>query len=71
MISTTTRFSFRSPMGISKRKGTTLGSDNGIGVAAALSVMMDKTLVHGPLELLFTVDEGTEITAQWDSSLIS
>ena len=45
-----------------KAKGTTLGSDNGIGVAAALSVMMDKTLVHGPLELLFTVDEETGMT---------
>jgi len=45
-----------------KAKGTTLGSDNGIGVAAALSVMVDKTLVHGPLELLFTVDEETGMT---------
>src|SRR4030042_1683756 len=35
-------------------KGTTLGSDNGIGVCAALAVMGDKTLVHGPLEFLFT-----------------
>lgn len=39
--------------------GTTLGSDNGIGVAAALAVLEDKTLVHGPLECLFTVDEET------------
>lgn len=38
-------------------KGTTLGSDNGIGVASALAVMEDKTLVHGPMEFLFTVDE--------------
>ncbi|MGQ9561733.1 MAG: aminoacyl-histidine dipeptidase [Candidatus Oleimicrobiaceae bacterium] len=43
-------------------KGTTLGSDNGIGVAAALAVMEDTTLVHGPLELLFTVDEETGLT---------
>jgi dipeptidase D len=42
--------------------GTTLGSDNGIGVAAALAVMLDKTLVHGPLEFLFTVDEETGMT---------
>jgi dipeptidase D len=42
--------------------GTTLGSDNGIGVAAALSVMLDSSLVHGPLELLFTVDEETGLT---------
>lgn len=43
-------------------KGTTLGSDNGIGVASALAVMEDKTLVHGPLEFLFTVDEETGLT---------
>jgi len=42
--------------------GTTLGSDNGIGVAVALSVMLDKSLVHGPLEFLFTVDEETGLT---------
>jgi len=43
-------------------KGTTLGSDNGIGVAAALAVMEDPSLVHGPLEFLFTVDEETGLT---------
>lgn len=43
-------------------QGTTLGADNGIGVAAALAVMEDKTLVHGPLEFLFTVDEETGLT---------
>jgi len=37
--------------------GTTLGADNGIGVAAALAVLADPGAVHGPLELLFTVDE--------------
>lgn len=36
---------------------TTLGADNGVGVAAMLAIACDKTLVHGPLELLFTVDE--------------
>jgi dipeptidase D len=45
-----------------RAKGTTLGSDNGIGVAAALAVMEDQTLVHGPLEFLFTVDEETGLT---------
>lgn len=40
-----------------KAKGTTLGADNGIGVAAALAVMVDKDLVHGPVEALFTVNE--------------
>jgi dipeptidase D len=43
-------------------KGTTLGSDNGIGVAAALAIMEDESLVHGPLEFLFTVDEETGLT---------
>ena len=38
-------------------KGTTLGADNGIGVAAALAVLEDDTLEHGPLEALFTVGE--------------
>lgn len=43
-------------------KGTTLGSDNCIGVAAALAIMEDNSLVHGPLEFLFTVDEETGLT---------
>jgi dipeptidase D len=43
-------------------RGTTLGADNGIGLAAALAVMEDKSLVHGPLEFLFTVDEETGLT---------
>lgn len=38
-------------------QGTTLGADNGIGVAAALAVLEDDTLVHGPLEALFTIGE--------------
>ncbi|MDE6321416.1 MAG: beta-Ala-His dipeptidase, partial [Muribaculaceae bacterium] len=42
--------------------GTTLGADNGIGMAAALAVMADKDLVHGPVEALFTVDEETGLT---------
>lgn len=37
--------------------GTTLGADNGIGVAACLAVLTDPTLKHGPLEVLFTVEE--------------
>src|SRR4030042_5250586 len=43
-------------------QGTTLGADNGIGLASALAVMEDKTLIHGPLEFLFTVDEETGLT---------
>jgi dipeptidase D len=42
--------------------GTTLGADNGIGVAAALAIMTDKEAVHGPLEILITVDEETGLT---------
>lgn len=42
--------------------GTTLGADNGIGMAAALAVLVDKDLVHGPVEALFTVDEETGLT---------
>jgi len=43
-------------------KGTTLGADNGIGVCASLALMEDTSLVHPPLEFLFTVDEETGLT---------
>ncbi|MEX0986308.1 MAG: aminoacyl-histidine dipeptidase [Bacteroidales bacterium] len=39
--------------------GTTLGADNGIGVAAAMAVLEAKDLKHGPVEALFTIDEET------------
>jgi dipeptidase D len=42
-----------------KATGTTLGSDNGIGVAAALAVLESKDIEHGPVEALFTLDEET------------
>ena len=42
--------------------GTTLGADDGIGVAAALAILDDKSIQHGPLECLFTVDEETGLT---------
>lgn len=42
--------------------GTTLGADNGIGVAAMLAVLEADSLSHGPLELLFTIDEETGLT---------
>lgn len=45
-----------------KATGTTLGADNGIGVAAALAILEDKNLSHGPLECLFTVDEEDGMT---------
>jgi dipeptidase D len=42
--------------------GTTLGSDNGVGVAAALAVMESTDIAHGPLEFVFTIDEETGLT---------
>jgi dipeptidase D len=52
--------------------GTTLGSDNGVGVAAAMAVAEDRKAVHGPLELLFTIDEETGLTGamELDSKLL-
>jgi len=43
-------------------KGTTLGADNGMGVAAAMAVLEANDLEHGPIEALFTVDEETGMT---------
>lgn len=48
-----------------KAKGTTLGADNGIGCAAALALMSDRTLKHPALELLFTIDEETGLKGAW------
>ena len=45
-----------------KAKGTTLGADNGLGVAMALSVLEDPSVKHGPLEVLVTYDEETGMT---------
>ncbi|MBQ8271058.1 MAG: aminoacyl-histidine dipeptidase [Bacteroidaceae bacterium] len=45
-----------------KAKGTTLGADNGIGVAAGMAVLADNTLKHGPINCLFTIDEETGLT---------
>lgn len=42
--------------------GTTLGADDGIGVAAALAVLASKEIKHGPLEVLVTIDEETGLT---------
>ena len=42
-----------------RANGTTLGSDNGIGVSAAMAVLASKNIAHGPIEALFTVDEET------------
>ena len=43
-------------------RDTTLGADDGIGVAAALAILDDRRIEHGPLECLFTVDEETGLT---------
>ena len=54
-------------------EGTTLGADNGIGVAAAMAVADDSAIEHGPLELLFTVseEEGLDGAKALDPSLVS
>ena len=43
-------------------EGTTLGADNGMGVAAAMAVLESKDIEHGPLEALFTIDEESGMT---------
>ncbi len=52
---------------------TTLGADNGVGVAAALAVMTDPTVVHPALELLFTTEEETGLhgASNLDAGLLS
>ncbi|MCX6266129.1 MAG: aminoacyl-histidine dipeptidase [Bacteroidetes bacterium] len=45
-----------------RANGTTLGADNGMGVAAAMAVLESKEMVHGPIEALFTSDEETGMT---------
>ena len=45
-----------------KASGTTLGADNGIGIAVQLAILSDKSIEHGPLECLFTVDEESGLT---------
>lgn len=52
--------------------GTTLGSDNGVGVASALAVMESTDIAHGPLEFVFTIDEETGLTgaAEFEPGLL-
>ncbi len=45
-----------------KADGTTLGADNGVGVAAGLAVMESDNVAHGPLEFVFTIDEESGLT---------
>ena len=49
-----------------RAEGTTLGADCGIGMAAALAVMVDDSLTHGAVEALFTVDEETGLTGAFE-----
>ncbi len=51
-----------------KAEGTTLGADCGIGMAAALAVLIDPEVQHGPIEALFTVDEETGLTGAFELS---
>ena len=47
-------------------KGTTLGADNGMGVAAAMSVLEAGDIEHGPIEALFTIDEESGMTGAFN-----
>lgn len=49
-----------------RAKGTTLGADDGIGDAMELAVLTDNTLVHGPIECVFTRDEETGLTGAFE-----
>ncbi|MEJ2041858.1 MAG: beta-Ala-His dipeptidase [Reinekea sp.] len=56
-----------------KATGTTLGADNGVGVAAALAVMTDDSVIHPALELVFTVEEETGLygASGFDAAMLS
>jgi dipeptidase D len=45
-----------------KARGTTLGADNGIGVASAMAILASEDIAHPPIEALFTIDEETGMT---------
>jgi len=49
-----------------KAKGTTLGADDGIGVAMQMAILADKDVKHGPIECLFTRDEETGLTGAFE-----
>ena len=49
-----------------RAEGTTLGADCGSGMAAALAVLIDPAVQHGPVEALFTVDEETGLTGAFE-----
>lgn len=56
-----------------KAKGTTLGADNGMGVASAMTLLSSEGISHPPLECLFTIDEETGMTGakKLDGTLLS
>ncbi|MEA3462774.1 MAG: aminoacyl-histidine dipeptidase [Bacteroidota bacterium] len=45
-----------------KARGTTLGADDGIGIAASMAILALDSIAHGPLECLFTIDEESGMT---------
>ena len=49
-----------------KAKGTTLGADNGMGVASIMAVLSSTDIEHGPVEALFTIDEETGMTGAFE-----
>ncbi len=49
-----------------KADGTTLGADDGIGIAAQLAILSSNDIIHGPIECLFTVDEETGLTGAFN-----
>jgi dipeptidase D len=51
-----------------KATGTTLGADDGIGIAASMAILADDSIEHGPLEALFTMDEETGLTGAFGLS---
>ncbi|MDP4600962.1 MAG: aminoacyl-histidine dipeptidase [Polaribacter sp.] len=56
-----------------KAKGTTLGADNGLGVAAIMAILSSKTIQHPAIEALFTIDEETGMTGaiNLDTNILS
>ena len=50
---------------------TTLGADNGIGVAMMMSILDDETAVHPPLEMVFTVEEETTFKGAYTIDAVS
>jgi dipeptidase D len=53
-----------------KAKGTTLGADNGLGVAAIMSILESTDIAHPAIEALFTIDEETGMTLEWNFLLM-